>query len=242
LYVFNYQSEASILGVNFFRNQSLFWEPGILAIFMNLFLLLCFVRKSFGFWFYSSAFIVLTTFSSTGIVLLVVQLFYFLYKGRSSYLMKLLGILSVIVVILYFLVPNLAEKTSGSGVASFDLRTFDLLNALSIVTNHPARGIGLDPDVYLKLYDVYQTPEFTFTYNDYNEARGNTNSFLMILVSLGIFLGALFYYQFFNRFRFRQFSLIFYLIISVSVLSEPLMLSNLFLISPLNSFYFRFYL
>ena len=61
-----------------------------------------------------------------------------------------------LIIVFYFLIPNLEEKIYGQGVASFDLRTFDLLNAMSIFKSNAFSGIGLDPSVYLKLYDKFE--------------------------------------------------------------------------------------
>lgn len=236
-YIFNFQSEAEIIGINFYRNQSVFWEPGILAIFMNIFVLLSFLYRKFNFWFYASVFIILSTFSSTGLVIFVSQLIYFLFTKINRVRVKLLGLSFLIIIIFFLVVPNILKKTSGIGVASFDLRTFDIINAYSIILNNTFWGIGLDPNVYLKIYDNYRLFDFDFTYNVYSDVRGNTNSILMVFVCFGLFNGGVFYYIFFNKAIFGSNSIIFYFIVSISLFSEPLILSNFFLIIPLFFFY-----
>jgi hypothetical protein len=236
-FVFNYQSEVEFMGIHFYRNQSVFWEPGILSIFMNLFILISFVQKKFNTLFYLSIFILLTTFSTTGYILFASQFIYFIYSKRSNPLVSIISVLFFLIIVFIFLLPNLEEKIIGQGVASFDLRTFDLLNAFSIFKSNPFLGIGLDPSVYLKLYDKFEIIDFNFTYDVYTDFRGNSNSVLMIFVSFGIFLGSMFYYVFFNKNIFGNKSKIFYFIILVSLFSEPLILSNFFLLIPLYNFY-----
>lgn len=236
-FVFNYQSEIEFMGGHFYRNQSLFWEPGILSIFMNLYILISFVKKKFSILFYLSIFILLTTFSTTGYILFASQLIYFFYSSRRNLFVSLMSVIFSLIIVFYFLIPNLEEKIYGQGVASFDLRTFDLLNAISIFKSNAFSGIGLDPSVYLKLYDKFEIGDFNFTYDVYTDLRGNTNSILMIFVSFGILAGSMFYYAFFNKNIFGNNSKIFYFIILVSLFSEPLILSNFFLLIPLYKFY-----
>ena len=236
-YVFNYQSEIEFMGIHFYRNQSLFWEPGILSIFMNLFILTSFVQKKLNTLFYLSIFILLTTFSTTGYILFASQFMYFIYSKRRNVVLSFIGSMFFFILVFIFLLPNLEEKMYGQGIASFDLRTFDLLNAYSIFKSNPFLGIGLDPNVYFKLYDKYEIFDFNFTYDIYTNIRGNTNSLIMIFVSFGFIAGSMFYYVFFNKNIFGDKSKIFYFIILVSLFSEPLVLSNFFLLIPVYNFY-----
>jgi hypothetical protein len=237
-FIFNYQSEFDIMGFKLLRNQGVFWEPGILAIYANLFVFYTILLKKKTHWLIAGVITVISTFSTTGLFLLFSQAIYFFFMLKANKLTKLLSLGFLFLFVIYFLVPNFNEKIQGSGYASFDLRTFDALNAFNIFLNHPVFGIGIDQNVYLKLYDKYQVAEnFSFIYDVYSEIRGNSNSILMIFVSFGAINAMFFFKQFFNSQFVSEHSKLFYFIIFISLFSEPLILSNFFLLIPLFSFY-----
>ena len=76
--IFFYTTErgvVNIFGLEFCRNQGLFWEPGVLQVFLNmLFFLEAFImRKNKSILIFSSL-AILTTYSTTGLGLLLIQL------------------------------------------------------------------------------------------------------------------------------------------------------------------------
>ena len=85
-YLFYYASDEislsvmKLFGVEFCRNQGLFWEPGVLQVYLNLFFFFhAFIYKRKR-WLILIGFVVLGTYSTTGIIILIIQLFFFLYS------------------------------------------------------------------------------------------------------------------------------------------------------------------
>jgi len=81
-YLFYYASDEitlsvmSLFGIEFCRNQGLFWEPGILQIYLNIFFFLqAFIFKQ-NRWLILIGFAILGTYSTTGILILIGQLVY----------------------------------------------------------------------------------------------------------------------------------------------------------------------
>ena len=81
-YLFYYASDEinlsvmNLFGVEFCRNQGLFWEPGVLQIYLNLFFFLqAFILKQ-NRWLFLIGFVILGTYSTTGILILIGQLVY----------------------------------------------------------------------------------------------------------------------------------------------------------------------
>ena len=61
----------NLFGVEFCRNQGLFWEPGVLQIYLNLFFFLqAFILKQ-NRWLFLIGFVILGTYSTTGILILI---------------------------------------------------------------------------------------------------------------------------------------------------------------------------
>ena len=70
-----YTHGFSDLGVELVRNQGVFWEPGVLQIFLNLLLfIILFVEKKKGVIYWLTILTILTTVSSTGYLIMFVQL------------------------------------------------------------------------------------------------------------------------------------------------------------------------
>ena len=83
-YLFFYDFEKhkiSLFGVEFVRNQGLFWEAGILQIFLNILLFLeGFVFKRGRWTIPLIIFAILTTYSTTGIFIMIIVLFFIFIK------------------------------------------------------------------------------------------------------------------------------------------------------------------
>jgi hypothetical protein len=242
LFIFNYESLVTFGPLELFRNQSLFWEPGILQIYLNiLFYLSAFVYGS-RFYRRLSAWLIISTFSTTGIILLVVQMIYFYWKylisGKSVF--RRLLILLLIPVLISLANDNLMTKIKGDGVASFDFRTYDFLSALNLTKIFPLTGIGLDMNVYKAIQRIYlpsDLPEFTVDVFDTIGERGNSNSTIMILASTGLILGGMYYITLLKQHIFLKKKVIVFLIVLLGNMSEPLMLGNFFFLFVCSTFY-----
>jgi len=232
--IFFYQSVTSVFDYHIFRSQGFFWEPGILVGYLSLLLFLStYIRKNVKYQ-VLSVFLIITTFSTTGLILLVIQiLFIFLDLKKQKnlrYYFSLLIIISMSIPIIYFTTININEKFSGSGIHSSQLRIYDLYQAINLIGTYPISGIGMDPKIYLALSEantnIFESEWLT---DSIREMRGNTNDVLMIFVKLGIPLGILFYYFLFRGLIITEKKFLLLIIIIIINLSEPLTLGNFYL-------------
>ncbi|KRO66643.1 MAG: hypothetical protein ABR81_01765, partial [Cryomorphaceae bacterium BACL11 MAG-121128-bin16] len=158
-YLFYYSvKEGSIInffGLDFHRNAGIFWEPGILQIYLNILLFLevnVFKRNK-----RLLALIIigiLSTYSTTGLLLLMIQLIYFLKTESKKYIAIFL--ITLIAIPLYFFSSiNFNEKIYGEREFSFQKRLFDLTQPFFIALERPITGIGLDIDQFQEVREEF---------------------------------------------------------------------------------------
>ncbi len=236
-YLFNMVGGQSILNIEIIRNQSFFWEPGVLQIPINVLIYYILiekgepVRKAI-----LPIFILLTTVSTTGYILLLFILFMkfknsFSLRGKG--LIKSIGMALVVVAFLPILYGEIMSKFQGDAKASSTLRTFDLLIGLKVAADYPLTGIGMNSDKMLEMTGLENVEiEGEVVSNE----RGNTNSFIALAAKLGFpvtiaVLIALYYQRLFHH------RLVFFVIIVLSLASEPLFVTHfvfLFLMSAVK--------
>ncbi len=218
-------STVKFFFVSFLRMSGVFWEPGVLQVYLNILLfisLFIYTNKKIAL---LSIFCILTTWSSTGFVLLSLQLFFHTIhnKERKKSLGALIS-LSAFCLLLIPLIDNITDKFEGDvhTVGSSYARLLDTFTALNIIKNNPILGIDIETSVYEKerLKNKADINISNYIYDE-REAK-DTNALLSYFVFLGIPLGLLILYGLYNQTLFSKNKLIFYLIISISLLTEPI--------------------
>ena len=149
----NYIIAQPRFGVSTFeiaRNQGIFWEPGILQIFMNLLLFIeAFILKKRGLVFWLSILSIVSTFSTTGLLVMFIQLILYFFNTFKQNIYISILVFGVIGVIYVITAANVQNKISGDGQVSFQARLFDLVQPLYILADHPLTGVGLDDEQYV---------------------------------------------------------------------------------------------
>jgi len=247
-YLFYYSpkigSNVNLLGIDIHRNAGMFWEPGILQAYLNIlfFLEVSLFRRNKVL----IALIILaiiSTYSTTGLFLLIIQLIYFGQKEFKTSITPLF--IGIIGIPLYFLFTlNMSDKVSGESDGSFQKRLVDLTQPFFIALENPLTGVGLDLDRFQEVRE-----EFYINTNINNilgvvgvqqnvetTSKGSTNSVMYLLAGMGFPTAILFLYmlikqQIINRDRF-----IWFIIIFVSVMSEPLLLRPFFFLFIIAGF------
>ena len=228
---FFFDSSVNILGLEILRNQFFFWEPGVLSVFSNIFLFLSLFefknRKNAIF----ASLSIVSTFSTTGIFLLCLQLYSYLRINKLEVKVKsFLTILMVFTSILF--ISNLMEKKKINDsivISSLGMRKLDLYSGFMVALNNPFFGVGLNKKAFIEERDKFLPKEFYAT-RSLIENRGNTNSFLQILYGFGLIIGLLILYFFYNQEIVKKHKKLFYLIILICISSEPLWVTPFFLI------------
>jgi len=241
----------SFMGLDFYRNQGLFWEAGVLQVFLNIFLYLeLFIFKKSKLWVLLAIFSILTTYSTTGITILLIQILYYMkYEMNKSKILIPFVLVLLLPVYLIFS-ANVEEKIVGEKEASFQKRYFDLVQPLFIAFQNPLTGIGLDLDKFQE----YRS-SFYFESSLFNSVQdqvglelkmeitdqGSSNSFMFLLSTMGFPTFILFMYMFFNQNIFQQRKYLLYTIIILSLMTSPLLLRPFFFLFIVSGFLQTFY-
>ncbi|KAA2245358.1 hypothetical protein F0L74_05185 [Chitinophaga agrisoli] len=223
-FIFFYESLFDFAGGSIFRNQGLFWEPGVLAIYLNLLFYISILRKKNVFVGVLSAFLIFTTFSTTGLMLLVVQslvIFKGVIRKNIAYIVPLL---LLCIPILPFILDNFQSKLQDDN-GSFLVRAYDYMVSLNMIKDNWLTGVGFGNDVYLKAQEsssFFQSAELL-------EVRRNSNSIMLLFVSFGIPVGIIVMrYLFLQRaIMGNRWLLLFMVVVGLS--SEPLIFTGFFM-------------
>lgn len=210
------------------RVQGFFWEPGILQFYLNL---LMFISLSY----YKNvkiavlaAFAIFTTYSSIGIVLLLLQALYFYFKYYAKFNVRSLFVFIAFsltfVVGSLVMTSNLEDKLIGANAQSSYGRIYDAMTGIEIIKRHPMTGIGLDTEKYLKVQNQLSYMG-TLLPDEAIKDRGSTNGIISFISQLGIFASLFFFYRLYFSNIILKDKVIFRLLLFVTLLVEPIMLS-----------------
>ena len=254
-YIFYYASDEinlsvmNLFGIEFCRNQGLFWEPGVLQVFLNLFFFLeAFIYKR-NRWLLLIGFVILGTYSTTGIIILIGQLVYlFIQRFNENKLFLPIIFLSFVPIYLVFSI-NIEEKFKGNRIFSFQKRLFDFTQPIFIAAANPLTGVGLDLDQFQKLrYEFYIDDKSLELINETlgvslkaaGTSAGSANSLTFLLAAMGFPTAILFVFMFLRQKIINNHKLLFFFIVFASVMSEPLFLRPFFFIYIISGFYHFF--
>jgi len=254
-YIFYYASDEinlsvmNLFGIEFCRNQGLFWEPGVLQVFLNLFFFLeAFIYKR-NRWLLLIGFVILGTYSTTGIIILIGQLVYlFIQRFNENKLFLPIIFLSFVPIYLVFSI-NIEEKFKGNRIFSFQKRLFDFTQPIFIAAANPLTGVGLDLDQFQKLrYEFYIDDKSLELINETlgvslkaaGTSAGSANSLTFLLAAMGFPTAILFVFMFLRQKIINDHKLLFFFIVFASVMSEPLFLRPFFFIYIISGFYHFF--
>jgi hypothetical protein len=221
----------SLLGIDLVRNQGIFWEPGVLQIFLNLLLfIVSFIFKKRGLIFWLTLLAILTTLSTTGLVVMFVQIVMsFRVQIRKNILFLPVG--ALLIVLVYSITSaNISDKLSGDGQYSFQVRFFDLIQPIYMAYENPLTGVGLDDEQFM---NTRQKTNFSLNLQllEFSNVKdkGSTNSIMFFLAAAGIpftlMILIMLYHQGFI-FEKRNW---FFIFIVISLMTAPILLRPFFL-------------
>jgi len=251
-YLFYYSPKEEV-AVNFFglenlRNSGVFWEPGILQSYLNiLFFLEMSIFKRNKILLSLIVLGIFSTYSTTGLLLLFIQVIYFLQKQYKSMISTVL--ILIVGVPLYFVFSaNMSEKIYGDREASFQKRLFDLTQPFFIALDHPLTGIGLDIDRFREVRkEFYMTTDFNDAFREIGieqkvktTSKGSTNSVMYLLAGMGFPTAILFIYMFIKQQIVTNDRFMWFIITFISIMSEPLLFKPFFFIFIISGFSYIF--
>lgn len=212
-----------IMGINFFRNPGVFWEPGILQIIINILIYYRLFEENKSLkQILIPIFVLLTTASTTG-------MFLFSFLFTIKYLKKIdvkkvVVLLGIGIAFVPILINDIEYKFRGEGKLSSQWRTYDTLMGLYVVSKNPLMGIGISEDKY---FNEIKDSFIRINGENVNIERGNTNSIILICLYFGIPLSIIILYRIYHQKLFRKKKLFFFILI-ICLASEPLIIRTLF--------------
>jgi hypothetical protein len=243
LYLFFYNSHFSLLGINIYRNQGIFWEPGILQIYMNiLFFISSFLIRNRKLQILA-AILILTTYSTTGIGILLIQFLVILFSGNATFIQKTALLLMLLTVAIPIFILNYNAKVNNdddsTDQTSSAFRIYDMVEGFNISRQYPLTGIGLSEDTY-KAVKSANNSFFTNYSQDFTNIlldRRSSNSVMFFLTRFGIPFTLGYFIVLYRQKLFEKKKWLIFLIIILSNLSEPLLLSPFFVLIAASGFY-----
>ena len=183
-------SPQSILGIDAYRFQLFFWEPGVLGVYLNYALFYLIFRKG-GKNVWELLILLLSlilTFSTTGIC--IGCMLFAVYIVNKTDILKKKPYLSASVFLIAFAVALAVflEKKNSPGV-SYTWRKTDLLIGFRLMLDKPLLGYG-----YINTAPFEATQEIL-----YGSARGNTNGIATWAFTMGLVGLALLFLPFIYR-------------------------------------------
>jgi hypothetical protein len=231
-YIFYYIPFGNLSGI--FRNQGIFWEPGVLQFYLNILFYFSSNQKKNTPVAFLTIFAILTTFSTTGFIILFIQLLPIIYHWGKNRRGSAFVIFILFPLILAPLALNIDDKFSGESANSSNVRMFDLVVGFDLLINHPIVGVGLDREVYKDLFFtqgmLQGDPEQYGIQEDVLKDKGITNSILFMATTFGLPIALMLFYFLYNQNLIRGNKIIIFTISMLTGFSEPLFNTVLFTI------------
>ena len=236
LYIFYYKFPIIDIGpLTIYRNQGLFWEPGILMIYANILLFLSLFISYNKKKVILSSITILTTLSTTGLFIMAMQFLFLLLlnwnKGNLKFFHKFSAIL-VLIVVFSVSVISFKEKKQESyevNLSSYNLRLLDFVTGYKITKEHPIFGIGLNSKVYNE-QKYKHIPSILTEITETIENRGSSNSFISIFYNWGLIIGILIVYYLYKQTIIYKNKVLFFFIIILGLSNEPIFATPFFLL------------
>lgn len=195
------------------RNSSIFWEPGVYQVVLNVaILLLLFSKRKLAFKEQLKLFLLLlgivTTRSTTGYLVTMVILFVKFFKKINSYKNRAivwcsLGVVSIILIIIILKTPTIINKFNMENY-SFNQRYQQNIMSIKLILKHPFTGYGINSKA---LQNIMQ--------NEYN-LKSNSNGLFVITIYFGVIMTLVFIKKIIDKNKFDLLLLIVWLMINIT--------------------------
>ncbi|WP_280774889.1 O-antigen ligase family protein [Polynucleobacter sphagniphilus] len=236
-YIFNYH-ESVANQYNLVRPDFVFYEPGVLQIYINIFLylsLFIYNNKKNSLIALISVFFTLST---TGIIITLIILIFFYFKfiikNNSKFKIFNIIILGLLIIpFFYLLSQNIGDKLNGEAIGSSIAREYDFYTGLEIIKQYPILGIGFDHARYISLSGVNYYSDTLLT-GDSIEDRPSSNGLINLFYSIGIFLGSLYLFLLYRQ-KLLPDKILIFIIMLLSLFGESLVFTPFFLLFVCSS-------
>lgn len=157
-----YNGFASLEEINA-RNFGVFWEGGVYQAFINIALFWLIDQKNNIKFFKLKVVVfvltIITTFSTIGYFILILNLLFYIYRWTGKLNYKKIGVMfgSILITFLILNSPAVTNKfkSDSSSYVSYTIRLNDNVSGLKVALNSPIWGLGYQSDEYYSELNSY---------------------------------------------------------------------------------------
>jgi O-antigen ligase len=218
-----FYNPSKVLGL--YRNQGIFWEPGILQFYLNLYLFLSiFVFRRSSTRIAGIIFLIISTFSTTGFIICAFQMLFMLFARKSwkAFFSSLVLVVASTLVFYDVVSENLYSKFQGDSRTSSLGRKYDATTGIRIFLDNPLVGVGFDNARYLEEVQNLGVVEALLDANDLID-RGSTNGIFGLAAQGGLLFTALFGIALYRTMRIYNHAYILAFILVATLLTSPIL-------------------
>ena len=154
--LFWYNTKGGPSFFNGLRFTGIVWEVGIWQFFLNANLIFAFYFKKNLKYIFLSILAVITAFSTTGLILLVVVLLYSLILTNKIKFTHFLFIFVIGIFAFPFMKDNIVDKFTGKNAGSGLTRIADIYSGILLIKNNPVLGSDVDNATASDNYEAYK--------------------------------------------------------------------------------------
>lgn len=232
---------ASHVGFLFFKSLrenrlfSLFWEPGIYQIYLNIFLLIQFFFLKEKKWIAATLVSIFLTYSTTGYLITVIILSYISFRVfmKETNILSSVFILSVAFIAMFtvweqVVSHNLENKISGDNSGSYKHRYADVISGLTIASKSPIIGIGANTDRFKQMRSkISKQGELS---GSQLAQTGTTNGIISLIYIWGILFALWYLWGLIKQSVIYKARWLMVILLILSLNSEPLAMTPFFLL------------
>lgn len=193
LFVFNFHEMIKNHTSFFVRPDGIFYEPGVLQLYLNLFLYMALFIYKRIFCVFLAVIAVVCTQSSTGLLIMALLILVNIMQVSTFNLRK--NFFPIVIILslpfLYIIAEqNAINKISGSGAGSSIARMYDFNIGVKLIQNNILFGIGNSTEEYIRQSHNVGFAETVLAQSQIEE-RTSSNGLLIIFIAMGIPLGGM---------------------------------------------------
>lgn len=245
--LFWYNTRGGPSFFNELRFTGIGWEVGVWQFFLNANLIFSFYCRKNLKYIILSIIAVITAFSTTGLILLAVVLFYSVVLTNRIKFKHLLVLLIIGIFVFPFIQGNITEKFTGKNAASGLTRLADIYTGALLIKNNPILGSDVDNATAINNSESYKIKKDLWNGNFTDGAFDgyitvtNSNGIMRFIIDWGLPFSLFLIFKTLrsNLLVDNKLMFFFFLMLLISMFSEPISRTGFFYFFILSGFLFK---
>ena len=245
--LFWYNTQGGPSFFNGLRFTGITWEVGIWQFFLNANLIFAFYNTKNLKYILLSIIAVITAFSTTGLILLVVVLLYSLFLNNSIKFKHLLVLLIIGIFAFPFIKDNIVDKFTGKNAGSGLTRIADIYSGAILIKNNPILGSDVDNATASNNFEAYKIKKDLWNGNFTDGAFDgyitvkNSNGVMRFIIDWGLPFSLFIIFKTLrsNIFGNKKLMFFFFLMLLISMFSEAISRTGFFYFFILSGLIFK---